>query len=299
MSIQNKKIEFKKDGFVGQKMVYVPGIVKKKVLKDRRIYDLYITHIGIFPTALGHYRNRPLGSSQFILIYCTEGKGWVESVNTRVSLAANQMYIISPKTVCRYGADNKNPWTVYWVHFTGENAAEYAPVTDKVIQVLPAHNARIEERIVLFKEILQNIHDYFNAEKVVYANICLKQFLTSVKYMDVYRSVKKESDNDLLNKLISYLKNNVHKTILIDEMAEACNCSKSNIYKLFKTHLNSAPQEFFIHLKIEKARKYLINTRLKVKEISHKLGYDDPYYFSRIFTRHVGLSPAKYRKEER
>ncbi len=63
--------------------------------------------------------------------------------------------------------------------------------------------------------------------------------------------------------------------------------------------MDSAPQDFFIHLKMERARKYLLQTNLKVKEIGEKLGYEDPYYFSRIFTKHLGLSPANYRKEEK
>jgi len=147
--------------------------------------------------------------------------------------------------------------------------------------------------------MLQNTEDYFKFEKVVYANICLKQFLTSVKYLNVYRSVKKDSEIDLLKKVIAFMKNNLHKKIQISDLSQSCSCSSSNIYKLFKHNMDSAPQDFFIHLKMERARKYLTQSNLKVKEIGLKLGYDDPYYFSRIFTKHVGLSPANYRKEEK
>lgn len=43
--------------------------------------------------------------------------------------------------------------------------------------------------------------------------------------------------------------------------------------------------------------KYLFSTNLKVKEIGRKLGYDDPYYYSRMFVKHVGLYPVNYHKE--
>ncbi|MCD6355502.1 MAG: AraC family ligand binding domain-containing protein, partial [Prolixibacteraceae bacterium] len=215
----------KKDGFIGQRMIYLQGIVKKKILKDPRVNDLYITHIGVFPKALGHLRNRPLGCSQFILIYCVKGEGWVEIAAKRQIIASNQFFIISQKTPCRYGASAKNPWTNYWVHFTGENAEIYSPTLNKIIEILPSDNSRIEERLLLFEEILQNIEDYFSFEKVVYANICLKQFLTSVKYLNVYRSVKKEPENDLLEKIISFMKNNLRKNIRIDELAGIFNCS--------------------------------------------------------------------------
>lgn len=294
-----KQIEFKIDGFIGQRMTYLPGIVKKKILKDPRVNDLYITHIGIFPEALGHVRNRPLGSSQFILLYCVDGEGWVEMEGKRKNIAANQLFVIPPKTACRYGASTKNPWTNYWIHFTGKHAAIYSPSVNQVIEIPPSNDSRIEDRLVLFEEMLQNFEDHFKLEKVVYANICLKQFLTSVKHLHIYRSSRKEQENDLVKKVISFMRNNLHKNIRISNLAGTCNCSSSNIYKLFKQNLDSSPQDFFIHLKMERARKYLTQTNLKVKDIGAKLGYEDQYYFSRIFSKHIGQSPANYRKEEK
>jgi len=298
MTTRNE-IDFKIDGFIGQRMTYVPGIVKKKILKDPRVSDLYITHIGIFPKALGHLRNRPLGSSQFILLYCVEGVGWVEINGRRKQISSNQLFIIPPKTPCRYGADLQNPWTNYWIHFTGSHAEFYTPPVKQVIEILPSGNSRIEDRLILFKEMLQNTEDHFKLEKIVYANICLKQFLTSVKHLNIYRSVKKEPENDMVKEVIVYMKNNLHKNLRISDLAKACNCSSSNVYKQFKQNLGSSPQDFFIHLKMERACKYLTQTSLKVKEVGARLGYDDQYYFSRIFTKHIGQSPANYRKEER
>lgn len=293
------ELEYKKDGFVGERMKYLPGIIKKKVLKDVRVNDLYITHIGVFPKAKGHYRNRPLGCSQFILIYCVDGEGWIETAGKRRKIAANQLFILPPKTACSYGSSTNQPWTNYWLHFTGNNASIYSPPTNEVITIPPTNDSRIEERLILFEEMLQNMIDSFPFEKVVYANICLKQFLSSVKYLNVYRSVKKEGENDLLKKIIFFMKSNLSKNIRVSELASIGNCSTSNIYKLFKHNLGSAPQDFFIHLKMERAQKYLTQSNLKVKEIGLKLGYEDPYYFSRIFSKHVGLSPANYRKEEK
>ena len=293
------EVESKKDGFIGQRMTYLPGIIKKRVFKDPRVYDLYITHIGIFPKASGHLRNRPLGCSQYILLYCIEGEGWVVIAGRRYVVAKNQLFIIDAKTPCAYGANKKNPWTNYWIHFAGENAALYTPPVNQVIDISPSENSRLGERLLLFEEMLQNVEDYFTFEKVVYANICLKQFLTSVKHLDVYRAINKEPENDLLQKVISFMKNNLHKNIRIDEFAHKCNCSTSNIYKLFKNNLDSAPLDFFIHLKMEKACRLLTNTNMKVKEVGRKVGYDDQYYFSRIFSKHIGLSPVKYRKEEK
>lgn len=291
--------EMKKDGFIGQRMTYLPGIIKKRVLKDPRVKDIFITHIGIFPKAKGHLRVRPLGSSQYILLYCVDGEGWVKVGGKHHILSKHQFFIINEKTPCSYGSNNSNPWTNYWIHYTGANAKYFSPAVNRIIDVSPAENSRLDERLLLFEEMLQNINDYFVFEKVVYANICLKHFLTSIKYLDVYRSIKKETGNDLLENVISFMKNNINKNLKIDTIAEKFNCSSSNIYKLFKKNLHSTPLDFFIHLKMERACRLLTNTNMRVKEVGRKLGYEDQYYFSRIFSKHIGLSPAKYRKEER
>lgn len=290
--------DLRKDGFIGQRMTYLPGLVKKKVLADARVHDLYITHIGYFPKAKGHFRNRPYGCSQYILIYCTNGEGWIDIKNKRHKLKKNQLFIIRPKTPCRYGASKENPWDNHWIHYTGSNADLYSPPLNKVIDIPQDKDSRIEERLVIFEEMLQNSEDHFNFEKVIYANICLKHFLASVKFLPVYRSIKKNISNNKLEKAINFMKTNIDGRLSLSEIAMACNCSESNISKLFKQTLGTAPIDYFIHLKMQKASKLLLNSKLRIKEISLRLGYDDPYYFSRIFTKHIGQSPASYRKEE-
>jgi len=283
--------------YVGQRMIYVPGAILKNVLKNPCIKDLYITHIGVFPKAIGQHRIRPKGCRQFILIYCLSGEGWVEVRGIRTAVNKNQLFVIEPNTACSYGANDRNPWTNYWIHFTGANASAYSPVLNQIIKIPPSNNSRLEERLILFEEMLQNLKDCFVPDKVVYANICLKQFLSSIKYLEVYRSVKKDNEHDVINEVISYMRAHLNVTISAVELAQHSNYSYANLYRLFKKNIGSSPHDYFIHLKMERAIKYLLTTNLKVKEIGLKLGYEDPYYFSRMFTNHVGLSPANYRKE--
>ncbi|HVS95503.1 MAG TPA: helix-turn-helix transcriptional regulator, partial [Puia sp.] len=55
------------------------------------------------------------------------------------------------------------------------------------------------------------------------------------------------------------------------------------------------PIEYFNHLKIQKACQYLLHTELRIKEIACKLGFEDPFYFSRMFHKLMGMSPNQYR----
>ena len=65
--------------------------------------------------------------------------------------------------------------------------------------------------------------------------------------------------------------------------------------KLFRERTNQSPLAYFIQLKIRKACELLDQTESTVREIATELGYDDPYYFSRIFKKVQGCSPTAYR----
>ena len=55
---------------------------------------------------------------------------------------------------------------------------------------------------------------------------------------------------------------------------------------------------FFNLKKTQKACEYLNYTDLSIKEISYKIGFDDPLYFSRIFKNFMGKSPRNYKKDQ-
>lgn len=68
-----------------------------------------------------------------------------------------------------------------------------------------------------------------------------------------------------------------------------------NFRRRFKIQVGLSPNQYFIKTKIEKAKEMLLYTNLEIKEIAEKLGFEDPYYFSRIFKDKVKVSPANYR----
>ncbi len=79
------------------------------------------------------------------------------------------------------------------------------------------------------------------------------------------------------------------------ELAEQLNISVSTLTRIFKKHYNTTPAAYALKLKIENAKFHLINTNMSVSEIAQNLNFNSPEHFSRIFKKHTGLSPIKYR----
>lgn len=85
------------------------------------------------------------------------------------------------------------------------------------------------------------------------------------------------------------------KSISVTELAEAASVSVSTLERLFKEHMHTTPRRFILQVKISTACDQLMNTEMKINEISTNLGYDEQANFSRAFTKTMGMSPTSYR----
>jgi len=92
------------------------------------------------------------------------------------------------------------------------------------------------------------------------------------------------------------MKKHLDATLTVNQMATYAGLSPTHFSRLFSREAGFPPMEYFIHLKIQRACRLLTLTPLRIKEISTRLGYTDQYYFSRIFHKVMGVSPAAYRR---
>jgi transcriptional regulator GlxA family with amidase domain len=82
----------------------------------------------------------------------------------------------------------------------------------------------------------------------------------------------------------------------LDELATAARVSVTHYSALFRRHTGFAPIDFLIRLRVQHACRLLDTTKLPVGEIAERVGYRDPYYFTRCFRRVMGCAPRRYRK---
>ena len=102
-----------------------------------------------------------------------------------------------------------------------------------------------------------------------------------------------------IERTITYMKENLDQPLQAAALASRANVSLSHYFALFKRLTGCTPIDFFIHLRMERAREMLETTALTVKEVAAALGYDDPFYFSRVFKSINGLAPTDYRHARR
>jgi len=287
----------KREGFEGQRLIVIPKkIISEFLVKDPITKQVYITDIGFYPKAMFHYAERLHGISQHIIIYCIEGYGWIEVDKKRINISPSQFITIPANTPHRYGADKKDPWSIYWAHFKGENAAFIADLIVKNSDNYKPQLTFSEDRIGLFDDIYYNLENGYSDDALRYVNMIFYHFLSSMIYEDKFNRMKKTVDTDMVDRVIKIMQENIQKTITLKEMAAASNLSVTHFSSLFRKKTGHSPIEYFNHLKIQKACQYLAFTGMTIKELAFCVGVDDQYYFSRMFTRLMGMSPSIYRR---
>jgi len=98
---------------------------------------------------------------------------------------------------------------------------------------------------------------------------------------------------------IAYMTQNLNRPLQVSTLAALVNISPSHYFALFKRHTGHAPMDYFTRLRMEEARRLLDTTQSSVKEVAAALGYDDPFYFSRVFKSVNRLAPSNYRIHQR
>ncbi|SDC58344.1 AraC family transcriptional regulator [Niabella drilacis] len=290
-----ERIIKKKEGFQGQKAIVIPKqVIASKCIKNEIINTLYITDIGYYPKARFHYMERASGAEQYILIYCHEGRGAVFLGHKEYKMVADDFIVIPVGAPHSYVADEKDPWSIYWVHFKGT-------ASDKITSSIEKKGGlkgfiRFKEKSIgLFNEMYAQLEKGYSNDNLLCANMCLSYFFSTFLFNDKYDSSGKLEHKDAIDLSVDFLSRHTNSILSLEDIARQVNLSPSHFSHLFKRKTGLSPMEYFNHLKVQKACQYLLFTDLRIKEISQEVGIEDQYYFSRMFTKVMGVAPSEYR----
>ncbi len=290
----------KRQGFEGQRLIVLPKKITADFLtRDPVTKQIYITDIGYYPKAKFHYVDRPGGISQHIIIYNVEGSGWIETSKKKVEVGPSQFIVIPAGTPHKYAANENDPWTIYWFHFKGELAAYIVGLIRQNSKNYKPDLSYNENRIKLFEEMYSNLEKGYGSDNLRYVNMIFYHFLSSLLYEDKFNSTEKKKENDVIAGTIELMQKKIHSLVSLQELADFASLSVSHFSAIFRERTGYSPIEYFNHLKIQKACQYLLFTGMTVKEAAFNLGIEDQYYFSRMFSKLMGLSPVEYRKRNK
>ena len=287
------------EGFKGEKAIVLPYSIRDFQATNMLTEDLFVTHIGYYPHAKFHFRNRKSGASEYIIIYCEEGRGWIHIVGETFNLSQKQALIIPAFTPHIYAADKQFPWSIYWIHFRGRQVGRYASITGRVLSTEVGEDGNHDLRAELFESIFQSLSNGYLQDNLAYSSVCLMYFLASFMYIPQFNRPSQPGEQDIINTSITYMKNHLEDRLTLADIARSVNYSPAYFGTLFRERTSFSPIKYYNQLKIQRACSLLQFSDLKIKEIAFKLGYYDAFHFSKVFFNEMEISPRKYRSRHK
>jgi len=287
-----------REGFAGQDMFVIPRPILARARRHPLVRSVYPTDIGWFPAAAHHYRKRTSGAAQDHLMLCVDGHGYAEIDGREAHLQEGEILIIPRDTEHTYWASDDNPWSIYWVHFLGDDADYYVDRMPRRGQPAPVAPGDQSEAVRLFRYCLDALYEGYGQATLIYAAQSVQHILSLLLYRNHALPTEQHRKNwrSSLESMVEFMHEHLSEPLRLEDFAAEAGLSVSHFSELFRSQTGQSPMAFFIHLRMRLACRLLDLSDKPVKVVAIETGYRDPYYFSRVFKKAMGLSPEKYRE---
>ncbi len=259
------------------------------------VSDLYLCETGELVIPAGEKWEFPATCTFHLLIYCTKGKARIFISGERTTLPGDHFCVVPELSEFQLCADQTGDCHLLVAGFRGAKTNLLSKNFSVVRQLLPSVSNLVANRAMLFDELFNNLSRGFHNENLEYIHFCFGHLLATFLYA---HKTGNEADNEaslMVKRVTGFLEQNLDKKLTLKQLSQVAGYSPTYFATLFSNLTGYPPLSYFSHLKILKACEFLDYTSLKIKEISFRLGYSDPYYFTRDFNKRMGLSPRQYR----
>ncbi len=228
---------------------------------------------------------------------CIDGHGYVVVGGQKAHLRKGEMLIIPRNCQHTYWAADDDPWSIYWVHFVGEDADYFVERIPRPGQPVPVEVPTQNEAVRLFRHCLEALQDGYGLPNLIYAAQSTQHILSLLLYRNQSLPVEPRSGKrrKSFETVIEYMQDNLNTPLRLDDFAREAGMSVSHFSEIFRTQTGQSPMAYFIHLRMRLACRLLDLSSKPIKTVAIETGYRDPYYFSRVFKKSMGISPENYR----
>lgn len=259
--------------------------MRKTVINKNRIFtDFNIIQFGHEDCRSG-YSIGNFVRSNYLIHFIHRGRGIYRTGGCEYSPGADSAFLIYPRDITYYAADEHDPWEYSWIEFSGTAAADYISSTafsdSPVVTNIPQASKTFFR---LLETSTSNPYALLSAGLAVLSSFAVKK-PEGGKMSDEY-----------VKAALAYIHTYCHHPkITVEELGRYVGVDRSYLYRIFKEKVGISPKRYIIEYKLKTAAKLLEETNLSVGQAARSAGFDDRLYFSTAFKSFYGLSPTEYR----
>jgi len=230
--------------------------------------------------------------SEYQMVYVTKGRGVFETNQKTHVVVPGTVMMILPGIRHHYKPDFEVGWTEYWVGFKGPYAdalREQGFLSPK----RPVFEVGLQNSLLA---IYGRIFELVRNQQPLYQIRASSLVLTLVAEVLAHerKNVQHTHSESLVEKAKFFMEENIYREVNLIGIGEALGVSTSQLASVFKSYTAMTPYQYFISIKIRKAKELLEGGSLSIKEVAFRLGFDDQYYFSRLFRKKTGIAPSRW-----
>lgn len=259
--------------------------------------DLFLCYCG-FEKCQPGYGFGPAVRAEYLIHYILEGEGTYHVNGKTYHLVKNQGFLILPDKITYYEADQNHPWQYIWIGINGVKASHYlnyANLNENNLIFNFEDSSRLKDYVFQMLEL-----DCYTHANELKLQALIYQFFSALTEANhqVASPYKTKGSEIYLQQSLQYIHSNYANPIKISDIAEFVGINRSYLTNIFKEKLSISPQEYLVNHRLMIACEILRQTNLPVAHIAKGVGYTDPFAFSKIFRKHKGVSPSRYRTQK-
>lgn len=255
---------------------------------ERRI-GLWIDRIGSGTGQLTKRKLRILG--QYAAVYVEHGYGeCVGASAEKRMLGPGDVFLCFPEVPSTYYSTQN--WKTYWVVWSG-TSARHLEQAGYIRPDSPILRDTVGEVMAAYQSLLP-LMEREDLVSVLERKIVLLRMIEGL-FRHNHQQCPPISSCQKIERAIEFLSQNYTRSLNVDELAEMFTMSPTNFRRLFKKYSGKTPKELIKTLRISRAKELLSHGHA-VKTVADEVGYEDVFYFMKVFKQATTLTPGQFRK---
>lgn len=233
---------------------------------------------------------------EFQVVYITAGSGWFrDELTPRRAIGAGDVFMVFPGIEHAYCPDRETGWHEYWVGFSGEHAQRLYRKGIFGPKNSVHHVGTSQELVADYEQIVRFCRQQSPGFQVRLGALVL-QVLAHIHASEM-SSQTEPRDSDLVETARAVMQLHVDDGLDVQQVADEIGLRYPELLRIFREYTGLTPYQYFLQLRIHRAKALLDETRLPIKEIAARMAFENQYYFSRLFKRKTGYSPSEWRSD--
>ncbi|MBB3113284.1 AraC-like DNA-binding protein [Paenibacillus phyllosphaerae] len=232
----------------------------------------------------------------YIIHYIHSGRGVFRMNGQTYALTAGEGFLIPPGAIVHYEADEREPWVYTWIGFRGMQAKALLS------------SAGLDADSPIFRTgdraFFECLHEELIAASqrrgsgLFFQSLLFRFLAELVECAEApVRGPASPSKEAYVRKASEWIEHNYSQKITVLEIARYVGLNRTYLSSLFQEQYGVSLQTYLLHYRMNRAAALLRNRELSISDISRSVGYTDPFLFSKMFKKVIGMSPTASRAQ--